>query len=277
MSKAGRHNTNKTLFGNKLTNIRGEQKMTDFAKYFQKSATALASYLKGESSPSIAQVWEFVLRYAADNNMQLIDLNWLVNDNDRRLGPVFLGKSVDESLAFIKNHTEEPSKYPDTNALRLRSYDREEGDTRHFRVVGEAAAFEGNGSRIGGFAEDDHSIWDDIEIPGETYFVRAIGDSMSPVILNGQYAMVGSEYMRDATPKDGEIVVAEVMLDNDDASSVDAPWEGVYVKRVFDVESTWLFRSINPAFQDFTIHKNSCRLWPVIGVYFAGKGKIPED
>lgn len=188
-----------------------------------------------------------------------------------------------EAVANTLDRLEAPPKSrrmkarPNANALRLLDYDKEEGEPRHFRVVGEAAAFEGNGARVGGFGENDRSIWEDVEIPGETYFVRAIGDSMSPLILDGQYAMVGPEYLRGAAPKDGDIVVAEVKANEPEQAGSDAPWEGVYVKRVFNAESTWLFRSINPAYQDFPIHKNDCRMWPVIGVYFAGKGKPPKE
>ncbi len=146
-----------------------------------------------------------------------------------------------------------------------------------FRVVGEAAADESRGSRAGYFGENDRTIWDNVEVPETTRFVRIIGDSMSPVLLGGQYAMVGPEYTGSSAPHDRDIVVASVFVEDNEQDELDRQWEGVYCKRVVDEGDYWLFVSINPIGAPFTILKSHCRLWPVIGVWFAGKGKPPLE
>lgn len=200
-----------------------------------------------------------------------VSLEWLLSSE----GEMF---TAGRDLANpVVNQVRKQECLPPTNAQRLRDYDMHEGETRWFRVVGEAAAFEGGGKPPGAFGEDDRTIWDDVEIPGTTHFVRVTGDSMSPVFLHGQYAMVGPEYQYGAVPCHREIVVVEVVIRDDEQAGSDAPWEGVYCKRAIDAESSWFFESINPAYDTFSIAKSNCRLWPVIGVYFAGKGKPPEE
>ncbi len=78
-------------------------------------------------------------------------------------------------------------------------------------------------------------------------------------------------------PKNYEIVVADVEVRDGEQAGSDARWEGVYCKRIVDMGTVWLFLSINSTGTPFTVAKANCRVWPVIGVYFAGKGKIPED
>jgi hypothetical protein len=36
-------------------------------------------------------------------------------------------------------------------------------------------------------------------------------------------------------------------------------------------------KSIGPTGVPFTVAKTNCRIWPVIGEWFAGKGESPED
>ena len=89
MANSGQHNQFKSIFGNKLTKIRNTQNFKSFAEFFGVSQATLSRYVGGAATPSVQQLWEFVLRYAADHDMKMIDLNWLLNDNDRREGPIF--------------------------------------------------------------------------------------------------------------------------------------------------------------------------------------------
>lgn len=151
-------------------------------------------------------------------------------------------------------------------------------EAKNIPVVGSAAADETQGSRAGFFPPDANAQFDEISLPETTAAVKIIGDSMSPVLLNGQYAFVGPEYSGSYDhPKNYEIVVAEVVVNNQDQSSSDQRWEGVYCKRIVDAGDTWVFLSINHTGTPFSVAKANCRLWPVIGVWFAGRGKPPEE
>ncbi len=168
------------------------------------------------------------------------------------------------------------SVLPPVNAIRQVGFDMEEGYARRFVVPGKAAAFEGGGA-LPGLMSDDAGDQYDIEIPETTYFVKISGDSMSPLLLDGQYAMMGPEYLRNSTPPERSIVIAQVTVNDTEQAGSDGEFEGVYCKRIIDGESCWWFRSINPAYRDFSILKTDCRLWPVLGVWFAGHGVPPED
>jgi hypothetical protein len=55
-------------------------------------------------------------------------------------------------------------------------------------------------------------------------------------------------------------------------------WTGTYCKRIIDAGDYWCFLSISTVgTSPFLAAKVNCRLWPVIGVWFAGEGKAPED
>lgn len=103
------------------------------------------------------------------------------------------------------------------------------------------------------------------------------GDSMSPVLLDGQYAVIGPQYLNTATPRDREIVVVKVVVNKDADPQIDEEWEGFYCKRVQEREGMCYFTSINQSGASFSIDRRNCRLWPVIGVLFAGHGIPPED
>lgn len=150
-------------------------------------------------------------------------------------------------------------------------------EARGIPVVGEAAADETEGSRAGFFPPDPEARYDELIFPDTTAAVRIIGDSMSPVLLHGQYALLGPMYMgpRDK-PRNHDIVVAQVEVAPDAGSDADARWEGVYCKRIVDAGDVWVFLSINTTGTPFTAAKANCRVWPVLGVWFAGMGKTPE-
>lgn len=168
--------------------------------------------------------------------------------------------------------------FPKPNAIAQRGSLDLTRKPQAFHVVGQAAADESHGNKAGIFPQDAGQIWDDVEIPATTHFVKILGDSMAPVLLDGQYAMVGPEYIPHySQPAEREIVVAEVTVKDQDQASADGHFEGVYCKRVRDLDTAWLFESINYTGAPFSIAKTNCRLWPVVGVYFAGKGKPPKE
>lgn len=184
-----------------------------------------------------------------------------------------------ETSAIVPVHSISPvQNLPEPNAIRQRGIVNMTRKSQRFSVVGSAAADESQGSRAGIFPADASQIWDEVEIPETTHFVKVKGDSMAPVLLDGQYAMVGPEhYGSHDQPQNREIVVAEVTVREHEQAGSDARWEGVYVKRVEDGDSVWVFHSINITGESFSVAKGNCRLWPVIGVYFAGKGKPPRE
>ncbi|MDR1520539.1 MAG: hypothetical protein LBU23_10440 [Planctomycetota bacterium] len=147
---------------------------------------------------------------------------------------------------------------------------------RELAVVGSAAADETQGARAGFFPPDAEAQFGRVTIPETTNLVRIIGDSMSPVLLAGQYAFIGPEYVGPfRRPRNGDIVVVEVEVRDEAARAADRHWEGVYCKRVVDGGNVWVFLSINVTGTAFSAAKSSCRLWPVEGVWFAGQGKPP--
>lgn len=82
----------KTLIGKKLKTIQGDMKNSEISELLTVSTSAYADYLNGISTPPAGKLWRFILRYAADNDKKMINLNWLMDDNDYRLGPVFVGE-----------------------------------------------------------------------------------------------------------------------------------------------------------------------------------------
>jgi transcriptional regulator with XRE-family HTH domain len=168
---------------------------------------------------------------------------------------------------------------PESNAIRRKGDQDAAHRVLHLKAVGDGTGLP-KGSSLRGIFNDNGSFWDEEEIPETTHLVRIRGDSMSPMIMHGQYAMVGPQYMVDRSDVPGhrDIVIAEVTVQDNDIGGVDSNWEGVHCKRIQEwTKDVWLFTSINPAGETFTVAKNNCRLWRVIGVYFAGKGKPPEE
>lgn len=183
---------------------------------------------------------------------------------------------LDDEISSINQPTP-PEDMPQPNALLPANID-DEKPAQRFPALGKAAAKDKFNGNHGGFSEDQYVVWDDITIPETTHFIQVSGDSMDPMILDGQYAMVGPQYFgKDAHLKSREIVIVQVSIADEGQAGMDGPWEGVYCKRIQDGGDIWHFTSINPAGESFTAEKANCRIWPVIGVYFAGRGRIPEE
>lgn len=133
-------------------------------------------------------------------------------------------------------------------------------------VVGSAAADDSGFERTEFFQE----ITETKELPGGLKLVRVQGDSMSPVVIDGQWVMIDAESER---PPHGGIVVAQIR--ERDGRLLDG-YE-YYCKRAF-VEGdriTFLSVNVNIGSPPFIASLRNCRLWPVIGVYFGGQGKAP--
>ncbi len=133
-----------------------------------------------------------------------------------------------------------------------------------WEIRGTAAANAATGSVV-----YDTGYADAVVTPPEGLtLVKAEGDSMSPLLLNGQYAMIDKN--REGFETNGGVVVA-VMVDE----------EGNFttrIKRCYDLGGSYEFYSINSAENPpFTMPKERCRIWPVIGVWFAGHGKPPQQ
>ncbi len=182
------------------------------------------------------------------------------------------------SEAAAANAPTPVSALPPGNAVRRKGDEDAAHRVLRLKTVGDAAALE-KGSGLRGIFDDGALFWDAEEIPETTHLVRVRGDSMSPMLMHGQYAMVGPQYLveRGDVPGHREIVIAEVTVQENDIGGEDGQWEGVHCKRIQDGGDFWHFTSINPTGASFSVAKDNCRLWRVIGVYFAGKGKPPED
>lgn len=156
-----------------------------------------------------------------------------------------------------------PLVIPAPNATRLSS-------ATEWPVRGRAAADESNGTRVPDTDESDDSI----SPPEGLTAVPVIGDSMSPVILDGQYALVDRE--REGFEVDGGIVVASICEPATDDERAET-MTGTFVKRCYDGgNGLYYFASINE-YSPFSAWRDHCRVWPVIGVWFAGKGKPPTE
>lgn len=71
-------------------------------------------------------------------------------------------------------------------------------------------------------------------------------------------------------PQDGAIVVAELTEDQDRMAA------GTYCKRYHDAgEASAILSSENAVYPSFLVNREHLRMWPVIGVYFGGRGKPP--
>lgn len=195
-----------------------------------------------------------------------------------------LGADIEEQPDQAESQNAHPEKatpiekLPPGNAIRRKGDQDAAHKILYLTAVGDAAALEVGASHRGGF-DDEGLFWEnEIQVPESTHLIRIRGDSMSPVILHGQFVMVGDQYRPEIgdVPGHRDIVVASVTVQNNDIGGMDSEWEGVHCKRIQDAGDFWLFTSINPSGETFTVAKDNCRLWRVIGVYFAGKGTPPE-
>ena len=188
-------------------------------------------------------------------------------------------KQDDASEAKAANAPTPVSSLPPGNAIRHKGDQDAAHKVLHLRAVGSAAALQQGASHRGGF-DDESLYWDHTEeIPESTHLVRIRGDSMAPLIMHGQSVMVGTQYRTEIgeVPRHRELVIAEVTVQDNDIGGIDGQWEGVHCKRIQDGGDFWLFTSINPSGESFSVAKDNCRLWHVIGIYMGEKSRIPDE
>lgn len=136
---------------------------------------------------------------------------------------------------------------------------------------GRAAADDSHGSRV-----PDTDEFDDPIIPPEGLTcVPVQGDSMSPVILSGQFALIDAQ--REGFETNGGIVVASIRDAEANEPDRRELMTGTFVKRCYDGgNGLFYFTSINE-YSPFSAWQHHCRIWPVIGVWFGEKGEVPEE
>ena len=263
MARPTKENSRKTIFGKKLDDIRGNVILTEFCKYFDVQPSTYSKYLNGDNTPPMGKMWEFVLRYAAEHNAQRLDLNWLMNDNDRRPGPVFIG--------------DVPSKQNDSVAIKTALKFPPMTDIPGPKGV--QYSFAGNriltrGLAAGGMrAMNTDDFGEPRIMPNGLLGVPVYGDSMSPVILHGQLALIDAE--REGFEKDDGIYVVSV-LEPDPQDERTEPIVGTFVKRCQRDEDTYYLKSVNDVYSPFPVYIDHCRIWPVLGTWFDDKGSPPD-
>lgn len=120
-------------------------------------------------------------------------------------------------------------------------------------------------------SEDDYG--EPLKMPKGLLGVPVYGESMSPVILDKQLALIDLE--REGFEKDDGIYVVSVM-EPDARDERTEPVVGTFVKRVQHEEDTYYLKSVNDQYSPFPVYIDHCRLWPVIGVLFDDQGVPPE-
>jgi transcriptional regulator with XRE-family HTH domain len=239
----------------------------DLGRRLLVSQDLVSKWMRGMTRPT----WDLMARVVLETGCSW---EWLLAGKS---GDAPAGRLITEILAA---HPGSPSALPPDNALPPRANGPVDFvlHAGAIPVVGEAAADETRGRKAGFLPPDPEARYDELHFPETTAAVRIIGDSMAPVLLGGQYALIGPEYLGNFDrPGDHDIVVVDVGIRDDVRGASDARWTGTYCKRVVDGGEVWFFLSVNPVGVPFTVAKANCRLWPVIGVWFAGKGEPPED
>ena len=139
-------------------------------------------------------------------------------------------------------------------------------DLENVPIIGRAAADTSEFTKTE-FLQD---IIGRIDLPETLKAVEIQGDSMAPVVLSGQYALISSQ---DDKPLANSIVVAEIK--ERDGVALEAP--EYYCKRAIVTDGTAYLSSQNPTTKTPMFSSNRFRLWPVVGVWFGGKGKAPAE
>lgn len=258
----------KTLFSNRLHDILPNKGMSKIGQeyFLGASKNTVLRYLSGDSEPSVSEV----LRVSEVTGY---DVSWIMTGKiagDRALKQV---EKPEEPPAHVK-----PQPAPDplltafpAGAIKMKPRPAKianpewwQNDSPTWQVTGGAAA----GSPDGGWQGDEYH--DEAVVPPEGITLVPVGgDSMEPLLLPGQYALIDKE--REGFEVNGGLVVAVIVgNDNDMASQT-------YVKRCYVENDVYRLVSINKQYQPFAVKRSQCRIWPVIGTWYAGKGKPPRE
>lgn len=135
-------------------------------------------------------------------------------------------------------------------------------------VRGLAAADDSHGTRV----PDTDELGEPYRFPESLVMVPVVGDSMSPIVQDGQYVSIDRE--REGFERDGGIYVVSVR-EPEPGDDYREDYTGTFVKLCAREENLYYLKSIN-AFSPFSVHVDHCRLWPVLGVWYGGKGVRPE-
>lgn len=133
---------------------------------------------------------------------------------------------------------------------------------------GLAAADDSEGSRTPDTDEEGDPYW----FPESLVLVPVMGDSMSPVILPGQY--VGIDREREGFEKNDGIYVVSVVEPGPD-DEYPEPRVGTFIKRCEQHENMYYLKSVG-AYSPFSVHVDHCRIWPVLGVWYDDRGRPPK-
>lgn len=279
MAKAGRKRKRNTVFGKKLERLNEISKNPDFSQfagYLGIAEGTFYTYLNGDSMPSVKKLWDFVAEYATDHGKKVIDLNWLLDDNNRRLEPVFTEgepSTQEERQEEVSDSIKEPVKPPEADFSPL---DRRSVPPGSWPAVvegpvpqatlewyespppvavirGAAAADSSNGMRV-----PDHDEIGELEYPPEGLtHVPVVGDSMAPILYDGQRVLIDKD--REGVEDDGGIVVVTTMTPEHTFEN--------YVKRCFRDGDSYILES-EADYPDIIIPAFNCRVWPVIGTWY---------
>lgn len=205
-----------------------------------------------------------------------------VIDKDKRNILVDSFKEIKECFSLMISdymcgvNTDEGSEYYGS-LLSIKNLisQRKTTDKLFLPLIGSAAADNAAYSRA---LLEPEAPGEEIQVIKEHYrLVRIIGNSMEPVILDGQYALIGSEIGKgEAIKAKGWLGIIQV----DCAGLDDGICDGVatFCKRVYPVDKkTLMLTSINSAeCAPFTVaRQHVLHLWPVHGVFFMGHGVAP--
>lgn len=134
------------------------------------------------------------------------------------------------------------------------------------------AAADGDGESRSDLVQENEPI-DSVVIPDEAFCVEVVGDSMAPVVLNGQCVIALPEIGKTTSiTHQGMISIVHIFPDLGEEK------EGWFCKRVIQSGRSLILESINMAAGGgpFMAQRKHCRVYPVIGVLFRGRGEVKQ-
>lgn len=189
--------------------------------------------------------WNTLIEFAEEES---IDLEWL-----------FLGKVREKTAKTPAMERIIPAPARRLPMLRMLEY-----PTRGL------AAADDSGRSAG---PDTDEIGYPIRLPETMAFIPIVGESMAPVLLGGQYAVI--DMNREGFEKDRGIVIVNILEDRSNPGMPE-PVTGTFCKRCERGDGVLYFTSINN-YPPFSAWEENCRIWPVLGVWFDDRGVAPFE
>lgn len=141
-----------------------------------------------------------------------------------------------QTIQKISNTLKVPADFLVSRSLQLNKVTKKVSSDIELPLFGTAISC---GKPVG----HDHTIEKELSLeklvmknPAQTFFVRSVGDSMNPVIMNGDYLVID----KTLTPKVGQIVLAQI--ENE-----------FTIKRYFKQSKKMLLKADNPLYKDIEI------------------------